>query len=193
MIGAGENKSKTETTIDQNGDEFQASKKKHSLGRRKSSTDVWNRISRSFKKADDDIIDREELMNAEIDVEFCERLLSKPSSRNYASLNSFLKTCKSAWLREFLECNALGIMFSSLGFQGLRKNASFSDAVIQLELVQIIKTVLNHPVGMEFIIDDEDLVRQLALGRSGFCHDVFSQGIVKFKCFNFLRCTAQKH
>lgn len=106
------------------------------------------------------------LDEVELDVDYCRELLCEPSSQNFATLNNYLNRCTTEWLQSFLECNALNMMLGTLEFMGLRKNASFADAVIELEIVRSIKLILNTKTGIQYLTDtDPDLVESMVLSK----------------------------
>lgn len=127
----------------------------------------WNRISAKLKPAETlNELTSQDVGNAKLDVSYCEQLLCKPSSQNYAALNKWLEKCPREWMEEFLDCNALQYMFATLDIMGSKQNGSFSDAVIQLQIISSIKTVLNSKVGMDYLIDDDtQLVQQMMNGK----------------------------
>ena len=105
-------------------------------------------------------ITSQDLGDAKLDYNYCHTLLSKPSSQTYAALNKWLKECSSEWLDEFLDCNALQTMFATLSFMGMKENAKFADAVIELQIIAVVKTILNSKVGMTYLIDDQPVLMQ---------------------------------
>ena len=126
---------------------------------------LWKRVSNSVAKNENNsFVDFEGVSLTE---EFCEKILTKPDSKTYATLNKWLLACSNEWLKEFLQCNSLKMIFSTLNFMGMKK-ANFSDAVIELQIISVIKTVINTTVGIEFLIDDSDLIFSLAYGRLFF-------------------------
>ena len=124
---------------------------------------MWKRLSFGANKTDEEF----DLENDIITEEYCSRFLIKPSSHFYVALNKWLEKCPKEWLQRFLDCDALQLMFSTLNFMGLKK-ASFSDAVIELEIVRSIKLILNSLTGIEYLInlhDEHCLMGSLVLGK----------------------------
>ena len=116
---------------------------------------MWKRLSFGANKTDEEF----DLENDIITEEYCSRFLIKPSSHFYVALNKWLEKCPKEWLQRFLDCDALQLMFSTLNFMGLKK-ASFSDAVIELEIVSL--------TGIEYLInlhDEHCLMGSLVLGK----------------------------
>ena len=139
---------------------------------------LWRRVSNSVaKKENNSAIDFEGISLTE---EFCENILTKPDSKTYATLNKWLLSCSNEWLQEFLQCNSLKMIFSTLNFMGMKK-ANFFDAVIELQIINVIKTVINTTIGIEFLIDDSDLIFNLAYGRLYF---ILVQIINSLLCVN---------
>lgn len=132
---------------------------------RKALRDMWKRkfnfVTINAKK----IYDFE---HDHLDKEYCENLLVKPSSEVYAALNKWLQNSPKEWLEQFLDCGALQLMFNTLNFMGLKKT-SFSEAVIELEIMRAIKLILNSRTGIEYLInlhEDHYLIGSLVLGKS---------------------------
>ena len=124
--------------------------------------DMWKR----FNLLRDSTDSQYDFENDTVDDEYCEKLLSKPSSKTYAALNKWLENCPKEWIENFLDAGALHFMFSTLNFMGLKK-AKFSDAVIELEIIRSIKLILNSLVGIEYLInfnEEHALMGSLVLG-----------------------------
>ena len=126
----------------------------------------WAKVSRTVvtikteKPVEPD--DFEELVN---DAEKLQTILSRQSSVTYASLNKYLAKCDGYWMKQFLECDALYIMFNLLNFMGSKAGSGFRDTVLQLQIVTVIKTIMNDRTGIDYLLHEENqIVIQLALG-----------------------------
>ena len=68
-------------------------------------------------------------------------------------------------MKQFLECDALYIMFNLLNFMGSKAGSGFRDTVLQLQIVTVIKTIMNDRTGIDYLLHEENqIVLQLALG-----------------------------
>ena len=117
------------------------------------------------------------------DIEQCCNELYRPSSENYMALNKWLKICTSAWLEEFLELNGFQTIFCTLRFLEMRWVFRFSSALLQMEIVNCINTILCRNEGMIYLIEGEhDMVDSIMLGKP--LGNTFS-----FYCAPNLNCT----
>lgn len=66
------------------------------------------------------------------------------------------------WLEDFLNLDGLGVLFESLERLSDRGFSSITDAILQLECVLCVKTVMNSTSGLEYIINNDDYTRKLA-------------------------------
>ena len=114
----------------------------------------WKKIRHHQAKFKTGDIKYDELKNKALDVEYCEWLLSRPSTKNYAMLNKWLEKCSDEWLETFLECGSFHMMFRMLDYLGLKSTSHFIDAVLMLQVVKGIKTIINNVVGMKFILQE---------------------------------------
>ena len=100
------------------------------------------------------------------DEEKIQSILSKQSSATYAALNTYLTKCDGYWMKQFLDCDALHLMFNLLHIMGHKKGSTLRlrDTVLELQVVNVIKSILNDRTGLDYLLDEENQVVQLALG-----------------------------
>ena len=128
----------------------------------------WNKISRTLSGPKQNV-DLTKLDDINPDDSFCQKFLCAPSSHNYATINSCLARCSPEWLKKFLESNALQLMIATLGYMSLKSNSGLVDAVIQLDIIKAIKKILNSPVGMDHLIDEDPIsVKEFIFGNVYF-------------------------
>ncbi|XP_076340531.1 inverted formin-2-like isoform X2 [Tachypleus tridentatus] len=98
------------------------------------------------------------------DPETCVRLLRMPSVQNYAGMKKLLSRCDRHWMLEFLELDGLDVLFESLERLSERSGngARFEDALLQLECVGCVRTVMNSRPGLDYIVDHSEYTRKLA-------------------------------
>ena len=93
--------------------------------------------------------------------------LSKQSSATYAALNTYLAKCDGYWMKQFLDGDALFIIFNLLHFMGSKAASGFRDTVLQLQIVTVLKSILNDRTGIDYLLHEENqIVLQLALGKN---------------------------
>ncbi|XP_022236509.1 inverted formin-2-like, partial [Limulus polyphemus] len=98
------------------------------------------------------------------DPETCVRLLRMPSVQNYAGMKKLLSRCDRHWMLEFLELDGLDVLFESLERLSERcgNGARFEDALLQLECVGCVRTVMNSRPGLDYIVEHSEHTRKLA-------------------------------
>ena len=101
----------------------------------------------------------------DIEPELFIKFVRIPSLKTYSSLITKLQCCSKEWLEEFLVLGGLASLFDVLGRLSQRSLAKFSDVFLQLECVRCIKAVMNNATGLEFMVNDSSLTKQLAMGR----------------------------
>ncbi|XP_037775290.1 inverted formin-2-like [Penaeus monodon] len=96
------------------------------------------------------------------DAETCVALLRMPTVSNYSGLKKLMEVAGEDWLEDFLNLDGLGVLFESLERLSDRGFSSIADAILQLECVLCVKTVMNSTSGLEYIINNDDYTRKLA-------------------------------
>jgi len=128
----------------------------------------WGKLSRTLNaglKQNQNQFVSDDFENLVLDPEQLKGLLLKQSPRIYAALNTYLGKCSTEWMTQFLECDPLYIMFNLIQFLGSKRGASFSDTVLELQVITVIKTILNSRTGLNFLLQERNaVVLQLALG-----------------------------
>ena len=127
--------------------------------------DKWGNVSLKSFTQNKHETSSEDFENIGIDYEKCRDVLQKQSSRNYAALKSYLSRCTTDWLKNLLACNALRIMFDLFTEMGSKRNANFTDTVLELQIISVVKAVLNTATGLEYLLNEVDVIIQLVLGK----------------------------
>ncbi|CAH1778221.1 unnamed protein product [Owenia fusiformis] len=95
------------------------------------------------------------------EAELCVSTLRIPSMQLYAALNKKLKNCGEVWLQEFLDHDGLEVLLCCMETMGRKRLNQLSDAMIVMECVACIKTLMNCKTGIEVIIDSNEHTRKL--------------------------------
>lgn len=125
--------------------------------------DKWGKLSKAVQKNENQL-KSDDFESVGKDYEQCQALLRKQSSKNYAALHAHLTRCTKQWLERFLECDALTVMFNLLTEMGSKQRSNFTDTVLELQVITVIKAILNNATGMEFLLREEDIVIHLVFG-----------------------------
>lgn len=129
--------------------------------------DKWRKLSDSINK-DTVPLKSDDFETVGTDYLQCQALLYKHSSTNYAALNAYLSRCTKEWLERFLDCDVLNVMFNILKEMGSKKFAKFTDTVLELQIITVIKSILNNTAGIEYLLNQEDVVLNLTFGKYVF-------------------------
>ena len=115
----------------------------------------------------EDVVGEEgELLNAAA----VRKLLQKPTVKSYTYFMICLKKGSTKFVEQILqECDALQLMFDALAALSMKSIGSFTDTILQLEIVRALKMILNSSVGIVYLIDeDRGFVSDLAYGKMLF-------------------------
>lgn len=123
---------------------------------------TWRKIVRSAsqrrqqKAADDIDFD---------DIPLVIDMLHIPSTSTYTMLHIWLKKCPFSWIRDFLDNKALQVMLKTLAVT-VAFRPSFTDIILQIELVKCIKTILNREDGLDYLTTENPvLITELVYGK----------------------------
>ena len=94
-----------------------------------------------------------------------------------------LKKGSSKFIEQILqECDALQLMFDALAALSLKHIGSFSDTILQLEIVRAVKMILNNPIGIVYLIEeDRGFVSDLAFGKKTFKYNLLVEFNLKIE------------
>lgn len=99
------------------------------------------------------------------DITHTIELMQHPTPAIYTSLNAWLKKSSLEWKERFLDRDALEIMLDTLVVSSGSK-PQFSEAILQLEVVLCIKSILNCKVGLTYLVyRDSYLLRDLIISK----------------------------
>lgn len=99
----------------------------------------------------DDISDTIELLKVKVSVTI------------YTSLTSYINKCTCEWKEEFLEREAFKIMLDTLT-ASVSSHFGFKDAILQLCVVQCIKSLLNCVIGLNYLTEkNSELMQEFVL------------------------------
>lgn len=101
---------------------------------------------------------------SEWEPELAIQLLRIPSVPNYAGVRKLIEMASAPWMEEFLQNGGLSVLFNSLEKLSASSVCGFSNTLLELEVVYAIKSVINSKVGIEFLLTQKQLTRQLIKG-----------------------------
>ena len=102
---------------------------------------------------------------AKSNPERCVRLSRNPSVHVYYALRMKLEQCTIPWLNGFLELGGVSTLLDSLEKFNGKGFTNFSDAVLQLDCISCIRSVLNTKPGIKYFVEQEDYTAKLACGK----------------------------
>ena len=120
----------------------------------------WKRVAKlSLQRKNDHIV----FTNS--DIPGIIELIKEPLMSVHTSFNTWLKKCSRESKVDILERGVLEIMLNGLTI-GNSSKLQFGDAILQLQMIQGIKSILNNQTGMEYLIErNRDLLHELGLGK----------------------------
>ena len=84
------------------------------------------------------------------DPELCLSLFN--NTMNFNGLKKRLQTANQKWIEEFLERGGLDSMLNYLSQLNSKRTYTFVDALKQLECIGCVKHIMDHPIGMEYVV-----------------------------------------
>ena len=105
---------------------------------------------------------------SQCEPEICVGLLRIPSMQTYAALNKKLQTSDKEWIQGFLDNDGLEVLLNCVETRGKRRVTLLSDAMVLLECVACVKSVMNNQMGLEYIIQNPEYTRKLVKGEDLF-------------------------
>ena len=124
----------------------------------------WKRIAKASiekKKPDQNVFENGDIPGI-IDA------MRKPTMHTYTTLNTWLKKCDVGVKHDILEQGGFEVLLNGLAVANSAKMC-FGDAILQLQIVQCIKSVLNNEAGLVYLIESNDeLLRDLVQSKCIF-------------------------
>ena len=103
----------------------------------------------------------------------CVQLAHTPSINIYYALKVKIENSTSQWLQDFLDYGGMECFLSAVAQLSGNNFTSFSDAIIQLDCVTCIRTVLNTKLGLRHFVLQDGYTRKLVKGELVFYYDKF--------------------
>lgn len=103
-------------------------------------------------------------ISTDVSAELCVRLLSSSCLRNFSGLKTKLQTSSAEWIAEFLTQGGMEVLFEALERLSRGGKVAFVEAFMQLECVNCIKAVMNSKQGLDSMVENKSLVRNLVEG-----------------------------
>jgi len=100
------------------------------------------------------------------DTVTCVSVCKIPSMKTYAALNKKLKNCERAWMEGFLEDHGLECLLEGIIAVSSRRVHKLSEALILLECVACVRSVMNSKSGLELMTKKEEHAEILLKGLS---------------------------
>lgn len=126
---------------------------------RRSSIDSRWKLGRKLGQGVSNTLDMDQC-----DPPTCVGLLRTPSPKIYSSLNRKLKACDQSWMKGFLEESGLDALLTSINAISSRK-LQLADAMMLLECVACVKTVMNSKIGLQVITERQEYAEILLAGK----------------------------
>ncbi|KAL5011361.1 hypothetical protein ScPMuIL_009912 [Solemya velum] len=95
------------------------------------------------------------------DPAICVDLLKAPSIQLLGGLKKKFKNADSEWVDGFLDHGGLDALLDCVDVLGCRRMSQLSDALLVLECVASIKSIMNSKQGLEYLAESEGYVRKL--------------------------------
>ena len=132
----------------------------------------WNVVRQQFNCSRDEKQVENITISSDASAELCVRLLNTSFLHNFSGLKTKLQTSSGRWISEFLIQGGMEALFQALERLSRSRRMAFVDAFMQLECVNCIKAVMNSKQGLDSMIQNKALVRNLAKG--WLCHIFFN-------------------
>ncbi|KAH3836366.1 hypothetical protein DPMN_109736 [Dreissena polymorpha] len=91
-------------------------------------------------------------------------MLKNASLKLLAALNKKLKQNDGSWNKEFLEQGGWAALMSLVDALGVRRVIQLSDAMLLLECVQCVKSLMNSKMGLGYLVEHGGTLNHLVRG-----------------------------
>lgn len=91
---------------------------------------------------------------------------SKPSLQFLSALNRKLNHKNKEWNNEFLDLNGFESLLDLVDVLGIRRVTQLSDAMLLLECIGCVKTLMNSKVGLAYLVEHGDSLKRLVTGKT---------------------------
>lgn len=99
------------------------------------------------------------------DPAICVDLLKAPSIQLLGGLKKKFKNAAREWVDGFLDHGGLDALLDCVDVLGCRRMNQLSDALLILECVACIKSIMNSKQGLEYLAENESYIRKLTKGK----------------------------
>lgn len=97
--------------------------------------------------------------------EVCIGLLKNANLKFLSNLNRKLKQNDKTWNGEFLDLNGAQALLDLVDALGVRRVTQLSDALLLLECVQCVKTIMNSKMGLAYLVENGADLNRLVRGK----------------------------
>ena len=94
----------------------------------------------------------------------CIDFLKSPNLKLLSSLNKKLKHNNADWNEEFLELHGSDVLLDIVDALGYKRVTKLSDALLLLESVECVKTIMNSKMGLDYLVQHGDYLKKLVKG-----------------------------
>ena len=94
----------------------------------------------------------------------CIDFLKSPNLKLLSSLNKKLKQNNTDWNEEFLELHGSDVLLDIVDTLGYKRVTQLSDALLLLESVECVKTLMNSKMGLDYLVQHGDYLKKLVKG-----------------------------
>ena len=106
-------------------------------------------------------------------VQFADDVL-RPNGDTFFRLKTQLQQCDVTWMRDFVRHSGLDRLLGTLSLLGNGADwSSVSDAILQLDCIECLQTIMNCPIGVEEMSNESSRIQTLATGKEKdkLCHN----------------------
>ena len=106
-----------------------------------------------------------------LDIDSCDPdivvslLASSPSKKTYSALAKRLKSADKLWIQGFLQANGVESLLDVVDVMSSQRVQQLADALLLLECVGCVKSVMNSHAGLDYISEHRDSATKLVKGQ----------------------------
>jgi hypothetical protein len=98
--------------------------------------------------------------------EICVKMMQAPNVKTVGLLKRKIKQSDKSWIQGFLEGEGLSVLLDCVDSLSGGRVTQLSEALLLLEVVDCIKTVINSKLGMDYLVEADNDTKKLIKGKS---------------------------
>lgn len=98
--------------------------------------------------------------------EICVKMMHIPTVKTIGLLKRKIKKSEKSWIQGFLEAEGLSVLLDCVDNLSAGRVTQLSEALLLLEVVDCIKTVINSKLGMDYLVKADNDTKKLIKGKS---------------------------